>query len=431
MLAYKSQQDRLTWTYSLLLLLIVGQPSLAFGQPSSSEETCQGPLFRAIHRGDAAEVDKLIDAGVNLNFRACTGNRTPLMEVIVRRFEGIPKRMILAGADPNLTSDNSTPLLLATWYCRKDLVSLMLERGALVDGSDRDGNTPLIAAPRCTDDEIAMKLLKAGASVNVRTKRGATALTTATLYRKDTLVRELIAAGAEMPSDPKMAELVRKATSGKGLEPADLEPSVRDGCGNPLLAAIYKRDLGEIDRITGLGSGLNFKGCESGTTPLIEAIGEGLPEVAAKLIMAGASVNLASDDGTTPLMMASWYQRKELVSLMLQREADVNALAKNGDSALIPAAQQSRDGETVDLLIRAGADVNIRTKYGSTPLSVATFYGNERAVKLLVAAGADLDAKTDEGTPLEIARDRVVGRTEAHDRIYAFLLEATKRRPRS
>ncbi|MGH9792436.1 MAG: ankyrin repeat domain-containing protein [Candidatus Acidiferrales bacterium] len=127
-----------------LFLLLLGVPALAFGQLSnSSQETCQGPLFRAIYQGDTAEIEKLIDKGTNLNFRACMGNRTPLTETIVRGFDKTPAKMILAVADPNFAPDGMMPLIMASWYCRKDLVLLLLEKGAAVNGVDEEGNTAL------------------------------------------------------------------------------------------------------------------------------------------------------------------------------------------------------------------------------------------------------------------------------------------------
>jgi hypothetical protein len=81
------------------------------------------------------------------------------------------------------------------------------------------------------------------------------------------------------------------------------------------------------------------------------------------------------------------------------------------------------DGGIAALLIRLGAEVNLKAKDGNTALVVAAFRGNEYAVQTLVAAGADLMATTSEGeTALMIARDRQVGRKESHDRIYQYLL---------
>jgi len=90
------------------------------------------------------------------------------------------------------------------------------------------------------------------------------------------------------------------------------------------------------------------------------------------------------------------------------------------------STQNCEDGAMASVLLRYGAKVNLSTRRGDTALTVAAFYGNEDAVHVLVSAGADVNAKTDEGTALDIARDRQVGRKSSHDRIYTFLLEVTR-----
>lgn len=213
----------------------------------------------------------------------------------------------------------------------------------------------------------------------------------------------------------------------------------RDDCGSPLLGAIYKhsterhffkkKEFSEIQQLINSGIALNFKACENGVTPLIEAIVEELPDVAKALVVAGADPNLAADDGVTPLIAACSTCVPELVSFLLERRAAVNASDKYGQSALILAAQQCHGPDIVRMLLKAGANVNMRITTGDTPLTVAAFDGNEEAVKALVMAGADLNVKNSQGqTAVEIARDRRIGRQKSHDRIYQFLLQASRRR---
>jgi len=49
--------------------------------------------------------------------------------------------------------------------------------------------------------------------------------------------------------------------------------------------------------------------------------------------------------------------------------------------------------EIVRLLIKAGADVNAKNFYGSTPLIYASMNGNIDIVKMLIEVGADVNAK--------------------------------------
>ncbi len=90
-----------------------------------------------------------------------------------------------------------------------------------------------------------------------------------------------------------------------------------------------------------------------------------------------------------------------LRSLLDQRDINLDASRGDGSTALSWAAYGD-DETAVDLLIRAGADVNVATDFHNvTPLSLACANGNSRIVGKLLAAGADPNiAKRSGETPL-------------------------------
>ena len=58
----------------------------------------------------------------------------------------------------------------------------------------------------------------------------------------------------------------------------------------------------------------------------------------------------------------------------------------------------TRSPEVVTLLIKAGADVNAKDKYGVTPLHRAAAYNeNPEVITILIKAGADVNAKDSDG----------------------------------
>lgn len=60
---------------------------------------------------------------------------------------------------------------------------------------------------------------------------------------------------------------------------------------------------------------------------------------------------------------------------------------------------QSRSIEITQQLIRKGANIDIRDKFGKTPLMVAinAYLGNDEMIKMLIENGADKEQKTNAG----------------------------------
>ena len=79
---------------------------------------------------------------------------------------------------------------------------------------------------------------------------------------------------------------------------------------------------------------------------------------------------------------------KEAESL-LQSGADIEARTKKGSTALIVAAAR-RHTSLVELLLSQGADVNARNRYDDTALLLCATLGDVRCMKELIANGANV-----------------------------------------
>jgi len=75
------------------------------------------------------------------------------------------------------------------------------------------------------------------------------------------------------------------------------------------------------------------------------------------------------------------------------------------NKALLNAVEKG-EIEAAKQAIADGADVNVKDKFGFTPLHEAAGGGHKEVAELLIAAGADVNAKEDfdGGTPLDYAR---------------------------
>lgn len=116
----------------------------------------------------------------------------------------------------------------------------------------------------------------------------------------------------------------------------------------------------------------------------------------------GANVNARDAKGATALMYAALYGDVEFVNLLLEKGADPNLSNDLGSNALMWAAG---DLGKVRALIAHGANIDARSNYGYTALSVAAASpGNLPTVLLLLDKGADPKAVDKDGVgPLWLA----------------------------
>ena len=98
--------------------------------------------------------------------------------------------------------------------------------------------------------------------------------------------------------------------------------------------------------------------------------------------------------------------KADTMQLLIRNGADVTA-RDDTHSTPLHLASSKRSAETVDILIQHGSDVNAKDTNQSTPLHLAASSRLKlegTIVRLLLLRGADADAKDSEGrTPLEIA----------------------------
>lgn len=127
------------------------------------------------------------------------------------------------------------------------------------------------------------------------------------------------------------------------------------------------------------------------------------------LLDAGSDPNQLDQRGNSPLIEAIHRKRISIIKLLLQWGADPNQKNKVGNSPLHFAVHG--DPSSVELLLDAGAEPNIRSDQQVTPLAEAARVDmiDLTTMKLLIMAGARTDMKSyiprtgTWVTPLEIA----------------------------
>ena len=119
-------------------------------------------------------------------------------------------------------------------------------------------------------------------------------------------------------------------------------------------------------------------------------------------------LDLPNKEGWTALMMAAYYSNTtsslETVELLIRAGANLDLQNNNGWTALMYASHYSRTSsslETVETLIQAGANLDLQCTYGRTALIFASQYSNDTSsletVELLIRGDAKLDLQSKEG----------------------------------
>jgi ankyrin repeat protein len=116
-------------------------------------------------------------------------------------------------------------------------------------------------------------------------------------------------------------------------------------------------------------------------------------------------VNAYAVDGFQALGLACYFGHLDVADYLVKAGAPINAPSRNGLSAApIQSAAAAGHEKIVDMLLKNGADPNVREQGGYTPLHAAAQNGDLAVIRTLIYGGADLEVKSRDGkTPLDLA----------------------------
>jgi len=261
---------------------------------------------------------------------------------------------------------------------------------------------------------VADALIRAGADVNAGSKSSFTPLMFAAQQGDVDSIRTLLRAGAKLNDfEPGTVTPLIIAAAMVHVDAVNLmldngaDPNTADWRGyTPMLLVVrdshYGLDLANKDKIVTIVKSLLAHGAN--------------PNFRLKQPKA-ITTNDVSLDGGTALLLAAEVNNTGVVRVLLDAGADPNITTDQGMTPLIMASgggtdiQRARAPEeramaidTVKLLIERGVDINAVGQYGWTALHQASYQGLTDVIEYLVSKGADINEMDSFGqTPLSIS----------------------------
>jgi len=378
----------------------------------------QTPLMLAARTGVVPVADVLVRAGADVNAKEKWRDQTALMwaagaghldmiTYLVRKGADVEARAATNDWESQVTSEpraqyrptgGLTPLLYAVRSGCLPCVQALHKAGADIQRPTPDGISPLMSALDNIRFEVATYLLDQGANPHVADWWGRTALYVAVDMRSFSN-RFLIGAGntpaeGAAPANQSTALQVARRLLEMGANPNIQLNMHRPGRGGN--SGRFTDDL-----------------LTTGTSPLLRAA-VGFDREAVELLLEhGALVDLPNAMGMTPLMAAS----------------GLGVSPRDTRNSYGPDAQE-RSIATLEVLIKAGANVNARVsdtsgrtaiiarpsamtnRQGQTAIYGAINWGWPKVVQYLLENGADATVKDDAGKTLA---DAMTGKAGGRD----------------
>ena len=386
--------------------------------------TATTALGLAAESGEVEVIQMLLPRGVDINTPVGQDGWTALLSAIKNGHRSVVQLLVTAGANVNVWSRGETPILLAAKCEEREIYQYLypLVNTAIRLCADRDGEHLLQATQkrrirqqnRPVEKFIEMattgnvdevnRAIEIGIEVDEIGAQGHTALMAAAYHGHRSIVNVLLAAGA----DPHLL------SDDDGLGVAGMTALM-------LAAGSFFASNRQhvIKLLIAGGADVNQRGVGGKTAIFYAALaGSGYTECVETAIAAGADLDLQDDCGHTVLTAVAAAENYPMFNLLMQAGASTAGLESiqliqaagackvdrvrsllatrvNLDldrGAAIGSAAAAGHTQIVELLIRAGANVNLRDKLGFTPIASAAYAGYGEIVQLLIDAGADIQA---------------------------------------
>jgi ankyrin repeat protein len=337
------------------------------------------PVADAAMKGDREAVRALLKQGADVNQPQGDG-MTALHWAATAGHAELVETLLYAGGNVGATTRLGayTPLHLASQAGHAAIIAALLKASADVNAPTTTGATPLMQAAASGNVDAVKALLDGGAAINARDKAAdETALMFAAALDRADVVKLLIARGADVKLTARMIDRAAGPLAPGEQALQEASRGARQPVGNAAAAPAGRGGTAAPD-VPGVTRPYSYN-------ELIGKVG-----------------------GLTALHFAARQGSLESVKALVEGGADVNQVSPADNASPMLIATVNGQFDTASYLLDKGADPNLRTEAGATPLYAAlnvqwgpkSFYPQPRAqlqqkisylelVKALLDKGAD------------------------------------------
>ena len=388
------------WRVVDYLLGLKLDPNAAIDSPDNPDSEWT-PLASASHSGFPETVETLLRHGADPNKVGPYGTDTALWFAIVpSRSVKCVRYLLQHGADPNHSLLQPPLLCEVAEYIEEEDIAIPIAE-ALISGETpvnleskgRDGQSPLMVACRQENLALVKWLLQKGVDVNQRDDQRRTALHFAVRSKNIPIVREILASHPELDvvDDWKMETALECALPNLELTEilldAGANPEFANGNNATLLSSAVLFSSAEVvDMLLKRKVDLNHKD-KWGWTPICDAVGN-IRHVETVRLLAdnGANLQDTAGDSESGLLHLAIFGSPKIMQILLEFRKSIDLEKRNAaNSTPLLWMRSYADPESLELLIKAGADVNALNEDKEGPLHCAIREGIPRCVTMLLA----------------------------------------------
>lgn len=334
-------------------------------------------LTLALEQGMFDVATMLVDRGAHVNGLTGLPFAVPIMIHMIEFKK--PKMLEVIhflcdhGANPDLVDKHGrTPLMWASKIGKTKVAEFLLSKKAGVDRVDNNGMTPLMFASKEGHSKVVELLLSNHADPNLQSTQkhssgaGSTALMYAATQGHPHIVKQLIAHGADV--------------------------NVQDQIGyTPIGQAAARGHLAVAEIL--MKSGAVIHPSPRGQSAIISALSRNHLDIAQLFVDNGFDLTSEAVKKFLPTYIR--VDKRNVLEFFLNNGLDPDDTIK--ETPLLSEAAKYGKVELMEFFITRGADIDIRGRFGRTPLMVAVQNDQKDAVAFLVTNGADINAKDNGG----------------------------------